>query len=368
MKPKTLVVLALTATACLENEEEIRIRPDGSARVVVTARGDLPDLAGGYPIPLGAPWSPRTQDTERWIRELGADTGSAAVRRRLDEITWSGVAKHEEEVELSVSRELRSVEDWPRWFAPRDEPYRTAYLERGAKLEIIERGARTIYVFERVYHGVDYGRLDASRREDEALAGIWDRFDERDPFTDGEWRDIRDGLARIAGDVAELYLREALVDVVTEGPFGDGALPLDAVPAMVRDVRQAADALVTLGKLQHLNHLVYTEQEDETGRFLEEYEREYRDTLRRVLAETLAAAGVADPTIHAAGYSLEWSFTAFDQWADLADEQFVVKVEMPGVLIGGNFHGSSGNVAEWRFDGETLRLGDVVMRVVSVLE
>jgi len=370
MKHASLAVLALTAAACLENEEEIRIRPDGSARVVVTAHGDLPDLAGGYPVPLDVPWSPRTEDTERWIRELGADTGSAAVRRRLEEITWSSGARDEEKAQLSVARDFASVADWPRRFAPQQDPYHTAYLERSAELEIIRRGPRTIYVFERVYHGVDYGRLDASRRENEVLGEVWDELDEPDPFTDEEWREIRDEVARIAGDVAELYLREAVVGAFTEGASteGDGAVPLGVLPTMVSDVRRAADELVTLEKLHYLNHLVSTKQEAETGRFLEDYEREYRDTLRRVLAETLSVAGVDDPTINAVGFSLEWLFTAFDQWADLADEDFVVKVEMPGVLVGGNFLGANGDVAEWRFDGERLRQGDVVMRAVSVLE
>ena len=361
-----LVALALAAPACLENEEEIEIRADGSVRVVVTARGDLPDLANGYPVPLAAPWRPKTLETERWLRELGMDTGSAAVRERLAEINWpKEPGEDEPEAELRVAREFGSVEEWPRWFAPEGEPYRTASLARDARLEIREQGERKVYVFERVYRGTDYGRLDPSARGEAELEGVWAKFDERNPFSEEEWQDIRDTVALNYMDVAELFVRDAVIGVFTEG---DASLSPHAVPGMVAAVRRAADEQVSLEELHRLNELMVAEDEDAAGALLEDFEREYRDTIRSTLATALVAQEVDEPTTNAVLFALEWGFTSFDHYGDLGDETFEVTVAMPGVLVGGNFHNSSGSHAEWSFDGEALQQGDVVMRAVSVLE
>ena len=50
-----LFALALTLCACLENDEEITVRPDGSVAVFVSAKGSTEDLADGYSTDLPPP-------------------------------------------------------------------------------------------------------------------------------------------------------------------------------------------------------------------------------------------------------------------------------------------------------------------------
>lgn len=58
---------ALLLPACRETEEEITVRPDGSLHVELQAKGNVEDLADGYPIPLGGPWEARNDETRAWL-------------------------------------------------------------------------------------------------------------------------------------------------------------------------------------------------------------------------------------------------------------------------------------------------------------
>ncbi len=363
-----LLSALLVLPACLENEEEITVRPDGSVEVTVRAKGDPGDLADGYAVPLGVPWKPETPDTARWLSEVGNDTGSAAIQTRANEVDWP-VAEGESkpEVELAATRSFASVEEWPRWFAPESEPYRTAYLERSAKLEIRRLPARRVFVFERTYHGKDFVALDFTHGIDEELPELTGRWDDEQGFTPEEWTRIRDVLARRQVDSAEHFVNDAVLGLYTQG---DASLPATRLSPLVHAVRAAVEGYVSVPRLMRLRELTLgagSADENEEAVF-EDYIAGYRDTIRSTAAETLAEAGLERPTLNAVLFALEWGFTSFDHFTDLGDEEFRVELALPGTIVGGNYDETSEGRAHWKFDGENLQQGDVTLRAVSVLE
>jgi hypothetical protein len=60
--------------------------------------------------------------------------------------------------------------------------------------------------------------------------------------------------------------------------------------------------------------------------------------------------------------TLEWEVTN-----DLGDENFTVKVEMPGSIVKSSADKVEGNRAEWNFNAEKFRDQDYVMSVTSRL-
>ena len=74
------LALPLLLTACLENEETVEVRPDGSVHVRVLAKGDILDLTEGYAVPLDGPWVPKSGDAHLWLEHVGHDTGSSFVQ------------------------------------------------------------------------------------------------------------------------------------------------------------------------------------------------------------------------------------------------------------------------------------------------
>ena len=65
---------------------------------------------------------------------------------------------------------------------------------------------------------------------------------------------------------------------------------------------------------------------------------------------------------------LEWNFSSHDQASDLSDEHFVVRVTMPGDVVGGNYAELEGRTAIWRFEGKALFGRAEHLEVISVVE
>ena len=180
--------LTLLAVGCLENEEEVTVLPDGSVRVTVRARGDLSDLAGGYPVPLEEPWGGGGGDTARWLAEVGASTGGPGLGAAVAGLDWPHEPDKEPQATLEAHAEFRSVDDWPRWTGPSAEPYRHSYLERSASLRVLERGARTVYVFERVFHARKRSSQELGAQVEEKLPeALRAKFEHEEFPTREEW-------------------------------------------------------------------------------------------------------------------------------------------------------------------------------------
>lgn len=375
--PLALALLTLLLGACLENEEAIVVGSDGSIVVTVGAKGDPDDLTDGYAVPLGARWRPVSADAERWLAEVGTDTGGELTRVGLEGVEWDPEASEEDEskAELFVQGRFDSVEEWPRWFAPESDPYRTAYLERSATLSVQELEDRTVYVFERVYHGRNTHRVDFFAQLEAGLTEeLLERIGEGEPLTDEEWQRVAHVVKRANQDSGEIFAREALAGAFTENEPGFDPSSLirpSALPFILGEVREAAGTVMALEDVQRVHALIALDEsgtDAEIEGLMNDMERRHRQAIRQALRSALEEEKVDITARNAVLYGLEWGFTFYDHLTDLADETYEVTIEMPGVVLDGNFRNARDNRASWEFEGQALRQGPVNMRVTSVVE
>lgn len=364
MKPlHTLLLLpALALCACIENEEEITIRSDGSLSVRVAAHGDASDFTHGYPVPLHAPWRAGGDHLRRWTAEVGTDTGSTQVRARFQPGDWKREGKDEdqEDVRLEARADFASIDDWPSGFAPSHEPYGTAYLQRSAELEIEERGGRRIYSFVRTFHSKNASNWSGHMRvEQEIPEEIGQKIQDDVELTRAEWEVI----ARVMGDTIKqggaAIARDALVGVYTRG---DASLPTEAHERILASLVRTIESRVGV---EVWKRLIQDSKERESGNPLDDFEEELRAAGRASLQEALELELLAPQTRNAIMEQFEWHLTAYDHLGDLRDEKFKVVVNMPGRIVSGNFQSVEGSRAEWHFKGEQLSR-DVELRVISV--
>ena len=365
--PALATALALLALgSCLENEEEIEVRPDGSIDVTMRSSGNLWDLTHGHPIALAGPWRPLDDLTSLWVSEVGPDTGSRATRERIEAGAWAPYANPDDDnVALCARASFPSADDLPRFLAPEGEPYRTALLERSASLGVERKGGRTIYTFERVYHARPYWPL---------LGDEWLPDDVKETL-DAKERPTPEQVARVhrilldfaRGSGALRQVTSALAAVYTEG---DATLPTAAFERTERRLKRAVADVISLERIQSLFDAVYYASHHEGAEVGDEHDLEelLRETARTTLETSLDEEGVEPEVQNAVRERLEWNFTSYDHAQDLEDEKFVVRVTLPGVVVDGNHDLLEGRTATWKFEGPALFGAARTMRVVSVLE
>jgi hypothetical protein len=363
--------LALALTACLENEEEITIAPDGSATVIVRAKGRPGDLAEGYAVPLGGPWTTDDPSTLEWIRRLGPDTGSAVVRANLAALSDdAGTIRRDEDFELVVHGRFDSVRDLPRWYAPDSEPFRTAYLERRSDLRVEQKGRRTVYTFERRYGERAFDRTNTlSRMRRDLGKDLVAKVEDNGQMTLEERTRVVDSALKAIRAIPVSFANDALLAVYTHG---DASLPAKAPARILARVRTAIEGSASRDDLESVAGALFPldgpTNPDLAGLVLERIDTDVRATLRSSFASAIEAEGTSLETRNALSGELEWLLTARDHTEDLGDEFLVLRVRLPGPIVGGNYDDLEDGAAMWRMEGETLRDRERVLRVVSVVE
>lgn len=360
-----LCALPLVSLACLENEEEITVRPDGSLHVKVSAKGDVADLAQGYPVPLAAPWRPVNDGAREWLTKVGGATGGAVALARIGDERVLG--KPDTERELAVEADFASVGDLPARCADPADPYADAYLERSASLQVIERGSKTIYVFERTLHARPYGRAifermwDEEEDEQRGKEQLLERFQEG-LLTEEEWNEASRQLSGPQEWLARACVREAMLGLYTHG---SAALTSEALKLMLDRVDQRVEDAFSVSRLKALPR-----DAEELDGALTRMHAESRDAIREEVVRTLAEARISSEEQNAVAFALEREFTAYDHSVDVSDETFEVSVTLPGELVTGNFESLEyfDPKAYWKIEGHELLLGDVTLRAVSVVE
>ncbi len=372
IRPASVLLIATLLVSCVENEEVIEVREDGSIEVVVAAASDqIDDLTDGYSVPLHGPWTPVDATTEAWVTNVGRDTGSPEVRSRQGAFP-AGLIRGNEKLRLGARAVFASVEDWPEFLAPAEASYRTAYLRRSADLSIESRGGKTVYVFERTFH----------RRR--GMRSVWIEIGERLPEdvieriedeeeTPADMAKITQTVRDVYERLSEQFVLDALERIYTHG---DASLPLDAHTRIVQSVRASMSRF--LNRLRLADLLDATRAFDESEKLgqeppvhpLTQFESDARDALRDGLTKALADEDGLSPRLRNGFLErLEWGFTAVDASSDLGDESFAITIAMPGVIVSGNNDGlDAEGRAVWRFESEDLMRGDLRMRVVSVVE
>lgn len=361
MYPRTFlpVLLACSLAACVENEEELTIRPDGSVSVRMSAKSKQEtDLADGFPLPFDAAWSPANAATREWIASARSHTPSPTDR--------------EEALELAVDASFASVRDLPRFTAPESEPYRGAYLERTSDLRVETRGGKRVYTFERVYHGRDFARFDVwTNVERDLPKDLYERLDGDGPLSAAERDQIVVATSARMVHGAMAFADDALLSLYTQGDASLSAASNARVHVAVeRAVASTATEPRVRALLDALRPVDGADEDDEKGAAeLTALERDVRATLRDALARALTAEGVSVAARNGVRGELEARLTAYDHTVDLSDEGFKLVVHMPGTIVGGNFdERASDDTATFELDGEDLRDRDRVLRVVSVVE
>ena len=362
----SLSVAVLGLSACLENEEEIEVFPDGAVQVTVTASGDLADLSDGFSVPLGPDWQPLGEDSRRWMRLIGPETGSAFVQKQAEAVQgiWIGQTG-DDEAQLSSRRVFDRFQDWSRWYVPEGIPYRTAYLERSASLKVESHGGRQVFLFERTYHGRRYAGLNAFEHAYESLPEtLQKKLADHDAITNEEWRIVSSRISKACQHAAELFVRDAVSSVFIEG---DASLRPAALPEISDHVRNAVRGVLSPERLARLYEWLSSDgdgEEDPGAQLMHDLRQAIRTTLKKDLEQENITPGTRNAVL----FALEWGFTAFDHTDDLGDEKFAVTLSLPGVLIDGNYGEVVQGRARWEFEGPELRDRDMVLRAVSVLE
>jgi len=367
----------LLPLSCLDYEETLVIRPDGSATMTVEARGDLGDLADGYAVPLHAPFVPDSPETLRWLADVAPDTGSRTAMENVRQVNWlDEEGKPAEKGSLRVRAELASLDQLPRYFSPESDPYRTAYLEHDAQLTVERRGDKTLYRFQRVLRGRQQQRwMDEDRLKDRLPKEPARKLENEEPLTDAEWAEVARVFAEHFRYSAAHFAREALLGIYTQG---DASLPVEASRDIVAGAAEQVGKIVTAerfrqayaeeeekGRLRKLAQQRGERWREEPGGF-DRMADQGRETLRRTLTDQMARHGVAERVQNAVLERLEWNLAYRDQTSDLGDETLRFKVALPGTLVGGNFDHEDRGMACYEVKGKLLEGGDVVLTAVSV--
>jgi hypothetical protein len=368
MKPiHTLVLLSpLVLPACLETEEEIEVRTDGSLAVTLRAEGNLWDLAAGHPLPLGGPWEPRDEATRAWVREVGPATGGEA-RARLEQGAWAAYKDPEnDKVALSVAATFDDAAELPGFFAPAGAPYRSALLERSTSLAVEGKGGRTVYRFERTFGARPFWpQLEG---DDWLPEDVREKLDAKERLSREQVAGVHALLiAHLTNPETMQVVSSPLTAIYTEG---EASLSTAGYERTLAALHRAAREIVSLERIQALFDAVYVVAHDEDAKMPDEVDLEelLRDAARETIEASLTAEGLAPEVRNAVRERLEWNFSSYDQAEDLSDESFVLKVTMPGDVVGGNYLALDGRTASWTFDGGDLYSRELRLEVVSVVE
>jgi len=370
--------LALLCGGCLENKETIEVRPDGSVHVRLQAEGNAADLLDGYPIPVGSPWSVVGDGKARALHQAYVNRDGAdkhAFQRRAESLGFK-----EDKTRLAVEADFPRLDAVPEIFAPADHPYRDAFGRRSGRVRIEHKAGRTVYIFERTYHGRDNHVERIFERAHKSLPDDLQKKleDEGSELT----REEIDLACRVfheaCKDGAEHLVREAVLGVFTEG---DGNLPVSVVHRAAATAREAVGRVFSVDALRRVAAALEREarrkkakapagtESDQDDKLFDRLDAESRAALRRALTEVLQSAGLASGTANAILYRLEWQFAAMDHTDDLGDEVFKVRLTLPGTIVAGNFHRRDrDDCVRWKFKGDYLKDRDVVLRAVSVVE
>lgn len=322
----------LAGGGCLERKETIRVRADGSARIEIEIDGDSSDIGGPDALPSrAAGWIVEREDYTR------NDQPRTTLRARL---------------------RLGAGEPWPDSFAPPDDPQYDAALRFPTSLTIERRRDGVYYHFHREYEPRRRAQyqyftnrlkkfLDQMNANDKSLEEL--SIDERRRF-----------VALMAENEAMKHVQfvQAGVDAL-----GD-RWPQDYGLRLKRAVR---DHFMHSPRLEAIANLL---GEGESQQRDEEIQRFADDTVGKtpdVLEAELAALG-ASPDERAEFFeAFEAEQARADATEDLADEHWVIRLELPGELVAHNGDRVEDGRVVWEFDAEALFDRRMIVAATSVV-
>ncbi len=353
--------------SCLETEEEIEVRADGSLEVHLRVEGDLSDLAAGHALPLGGPWVPLDDVTQQWVREIGPATGGARTRERIESGAWTPRGSSDDgKLALAVRASFDDAAELPRFFAPRGESYRTALLERTTSLSVEGKGGRTVYTFRRTFGARPFWpQLEGTDWLPDDVAA---RLEAKQRLS----REQVLGVHRLLVDLVRSPRLRRPITSALSAIYSEGQASLSTAGharTLARLERAALD-VVSVERVQAFFDAVHVVAHDEAAEMPAEVDLQelLREAMRETIESSLADEGLQSEVRNAVRERLEWNYSSYDQAEDLGDEDFVVRVTMPGDVVGGNFDALDGCTATWEFNGEALFGSERQLEVVAVVE
>lgn len=305
----------LALPGCLQRKETIRVHRTGAVDLEIEISGNPADFASGDALPEEAGgWTVR--------EEVLTDDGSQTLKRTA-------------RMSVSAGRPL------PETFARSDSPEAATALRFPTEVQIEERPDGTYFHFRRIYqpregaryhyyarqleesqiHGKDSAELSDEELEQQHLRQL--RIQEALMCCEF----VRSGVAAMEPPWPqhyELLLRRALLEHFEKSDLPHVSGLLRQPPSVDRDAQ--------------VNH----------------YGEELIEAARDVLRAQLEELRVPRQQIKAFFEVYDEEQARLAATADLCDEGFTVRVELPGELIAHNGDNVDGQTVEWVFGGKAL--------------
>ena len=330
---RLLLLACLALAGCLERIESITLHADGSLDVEHRVTGDADDLdQGAASYPTRAPWNV-----------------ARTTRRKED-----GKVEHI----LTARARFGSAAEMPTRFAVLGDPFGDRALAFTTEVTVRREEGRAHYRFVRRYRPRTWA----------PYAHFWRRafppdIQEMIDDPDNLWRRTDEERGRLIRAILDFqcmqiqhWAEDALAAVAPEEPLRPEALL--AARDAVRSYRSAHLGSAAMER-------VLAQPVEEIDAFTTAFHREVNDRIVEVVAKRLGF-----DANRAANFRTALAVAAhdFEITHDLEDENFVVRLEMPGRLTGDNGDAHQGGEVVWRFDDEDLRDRAHVLIATSVVE
>ncbi len=355
-----LVAMALIVLpGCLRRSESIVIHRSGSADVQLIIEGDPDDVRSGDAMPAAAGgWA--VTETKRKSRN------------------------DKDELVLTASRSVAAGGAWPTTFAESGSPAMRTALTFSTSVRTEPRSDGTYYHFRRVYHARPAARIAFLRR---ALLESDDMEElmQRDPaeLTAEQRKTWVERSIMFEQERSTVFIDQAAA------AMGEALAPHHWLPARAAARKPFDDPALQQRALEALS------AGDEVGARLEQFDRELSDRVEQVISASLREAGVTETIADRFLAEYRQARAHHEVTDDLGDEEFILVVEMPGVVVAHNSRDEAWtndepgdekpagglheqmraetiirqpNRAAWSFRGDELRDYDMVLLATSFVK
>jgi len=327
-----LLVLGAALGGCLDRTETITVHPNGAVDIVHRIRGDGGDLDGGaarYPGP------------EAWTVERSVEKED-------------GQEKHV----LVARASFASAKDIPTHFGPADGPFAAQALHFTTGVDIRREDGRTVYRFARVYAPRTWGpyRYFDQRAFPESVRELTEGGRRFETLSPEQQRRVL--AAHVENEKLKMqHWAQVAIDAVAP----DHPRRIDAILSARAAIADYCAAQLSPAALEG----VLARPPEEVAALAQRTQRDVRALAAGAARGTLGldAAGEAEV---AAAY--DTARRDYEVTEDLGDENFTVRLRLPGRLVADNGNAHEDGCVVWKFGGEDLRDRSHTLLAVSVVE
>ncbi len=330
-----LSVLAITIlTGCLERTETIRINPNGSVdfhhRFTSERRAEFDDADAVPSIASG--WAAEQRTTQ----------------------TDDGKTKHE----LVATQSFEPGHPLPDILARPGDPDHELYLQFPTTLKVESRGSGQFFHFHRTYQPRTFAQVTGK------TALIEERIEEitaADKSLDNPDAELSLTAQR---QIAQLYVQSGVARLEA---FARAAFIKTYPHATPDNWLTAHTALLDFQRNVDYSQLMQSIREFENApddELLKQLVADFENAVVQVIQSAFRDA----PSLgnqSAFWVEFEKQRAAFEITEDLADDNFIIELQMPGRIVATNADQQRGNHLTWRFNGKQLRDAKIELLATS---